>query len=245
MREAGRRAAKTLAGVAHLIKSGISTIEIDRFVREDCAAQGCIPAPLNYRGSDGRMSPFPAACCTSINEVVCHGIPSKRRLIDGDIINVDVTHIYKGYHGDTSRTFVVGHASVQAQSLVDTCEAALYKAINEVKPGARLGDIGAAIKEVVEPTGFSIVTAFVGHGIGRRFHAEPNVLHTGIKGTGVRLKPGMCFTIEPMINLGSPDVRVLDDGWTAVSIDGSLSAQFEHTILVTDDGHEILTKITP
>lgn len=241
MREAGKRAALTLRRVTDLIKPGTLTAEIDQFVRFDCTRQDCIPAPLGYRGSDGRSRPFPAACCTSINEVVCHGIPSASRLKDGDIINVDVTHIYKGYHGDTSATFYVGTPSDEARRLVEACRRSLELGIAEVRPGARIGDVGAAIEEYARSQAVSVVTDFVGHGIGRRFHTDPRVPHCGIRGLGIRLKPGMCFTIEPMLNLGHPQTKLLHDGWTAVTVDGSWSAQFEHTILVTDDGHEVLT----
>lgn len=245
MRHAGRCAASTLDKIASLIVPGKMTLELDAFVKEDCLAQGCTPAPLNYRGSDGTMPPFPAACCTSVNDVICHGIPGLYALKEGDIINVDVTHIYNGYHGDTSRTFMVGNVSDEARRLVETCREALGLGIAKVGPDARLGDIGEAIQRHAEANGFSVVTSFVGHGIGRKFHTEPSVSHVGRAGTGIRLRPGMCFTIEPMLNAGKPDARILSDRWTAVTVDGSLSSQFEHTILVTPSGHEILTKITP
>jgi methionyl aminopeptidase len=184
---------------------------------------------------------FPKSVCTSINEVVCHGIPGPHRLREGDIINVDVTHIFKGYHGDTSATFYVGQPTTKAAKITEVARRSLELGIAEVRPGARLGDIGAAIQEFAEGQGCSVVTDFVGHGIGRKFHEEPKVSHVGTRGRGVRLKAGMTFTIEPMINLGRPEVRVLEDDWTAVTVDGSLSAQFEHTVLVTDSGCEILT----
>jgi methionyl aminopeptidase len=234
MREAGRLAADTLCAFDELIRPGITTEEINTFVHEDTLRRGARPAPLNYMG-------FPKSVCTSINEVVCHGIPGGQSLQEGDIINVDVTHIYKGYHGDTSATFYVGTPAPEAVKVTEVSRRSLDLAILEVRPGARLGDIGAAIQTVAEGQGCSVVTDFVGHGIGRKFHEEPKVLHVGTRGRGIRLKPGMIFTIEPMINLGVPDVEVLDDEWTAVTADGALSAQFEHTILVTEAGHEVLT----
>jgi methionyl aminopeptidase len=235
MRKAGRLAAETLVEVAPLIRPGISTREIDEFVHRDTLKRGCIPAPLNYRG-------FPKSCCTSVNEVVCHGIPSERVLRDGDIINVDVTHIYEGFHGDTSATFFVGTPSPEARHVTEVSRKCLELGIAQVRPGARLGDIGAAIQEYAEGQGCSVVRAFVGHGIGRRFHEDPQVAHYGHWGRGARLKPGMTFTIEPMINTGTFEIRVLDDDWTAVTADGGLSAQFEHTLLVTLTGVEILTR---
>jgi methionyl aminopeptidase len=234
MREAGRLAAETLAAAGELARPGVTTDEINEFVHQDTLKKGARPAPLNYLG-------FPKSVCTSINEVVCHGIPGPRKLLDGDIINIDVTHLYKGFHGDTSATFYVGTPSKDAIFITEAARRSLALGIAEVKPGARLGDIGAAIQEFAEPLGCGIVTEFVGHGIGRKFHEEPKVSHVGTRGRGVRLKPGMTFTIEPMINLGVPDVEILDDEWTAITADGKLSAQFEHTILVTEEGYEILT----
>jgi methionyl aminopeptidase len=234
MRTAGRLAAATLEAVGPYIVPGTTTQAIDDFVHRDTLRLGCTPAPLNYRG-------FPKSCCTSINEVICHGIPSERQLREGDIINVDVTHIYQGFHGDTSATFYVGRVSDEARHVTEVARKCLDLGIAQVRPGARLGDIGAAIQEYAESRGCSVVTAFVGHGIGRKFHEEPQVSHVGQRGRGARLKPGMTFTIEPMINLGSPDAKVLSDDWTAVTIDGRLSAQFEHTVLVTLTGVEILT----
>ena len=234
MREACRLAADTLVAVGDIIRPGLATQEIDEFVHKDTLAKGCKPACLNYRG-------FPKTCCTSINEVVCHGIPSPRALRDGDIINVDVTHIFKGFHGDTSATFYVGTPSKDAVHVTEVSRRALELGIEQVKPGARLGDIGAAIQEFAEGQGCSVVRQFVGHGIGRGFHEDPQVSHVGQWGRGARLKPGMTFTIEPMINLGTFQVRILDDDWTAVTEDGSLSAQFEHTLLVTTTGCEVLT----
>jgi methionyl aminopeptidase len=235
MREVGRLTAETLCAVGELIRPGITTDEIDRFVHEDTLRRGARPAPLNYRG-------FPKSVCTSVNEVVCHGIPGPRVLNEGDIINVDVTHVYKGYHGDTSATFYVGTPSADAKHVTEVARRCLELGIAQVRPGGRLGDIGAAIQEFAEAHGCSVVRDFVGHGIGRTFHDEPKVNHYGTWGSGRRLKAGMTFTIEPMINLGGWEVRVLDDEWTAVTADGSLSAQFEHTVLVTESGCEVLTR---
>ncbi len=234
MREVCRLAAGTLCRVGEMLRAGITTADIDRFVHEDTLRLGARPAPLNYKG-------FPKSVCTSVNEVVCHGIPSARTLVEGDIINVDVTHIYKGFHGDTSATFYIGEPSAEAKKVTEVARRCLELGIAQVKPGGRLGDIGAAIQEFAEARGCSVVRDFVGHGIGRQFHDEPKVNHYGTWGRGIRLKAGMTFTIEPMINLGGWEVSVLDDDWTAVTQDGSLSAQFEHTVLVTDGGVEILT----
>jgi methionyl aminopeptidase len=234
MRDVCRLAADTLCRAGEIIVPGITTDDIDRFVVAETQRLGARPAPLNYKG-------FPKATCTSVNEVICHGIPSPRVLVAGDIVNVDITHLYKGYHGDTSATFYVGQPSPEAIKVTEVSRRCLALGIAEVRPGARLGDIGAAIQGFAEGHGCSVVRDFVGHGIGTRFHAEPKVSHVGIRGRGVRLKPGMTFTIEPMINLGTHELEILDDDWTAVTLDGSLSAQFEHTILVTADGHEILT----
>jgi len=234
MREAGRLTAETLVAVAEMVRPGITTEEINTFVHSDTLKKGCRPAPLNYMG-------FPKSVCTSVNEVVCHGIPGPQRLSDGDIVNIDVTHIYQGYHGDTSAKLYVGTPSDAAERITEIARRSLELAIAEVRPGARLGDIGAAIQEYAEGLGCSVVTDFVGHGIGRKFHEEPKVLHVGTRGRGIRLKPGMTFTIEPMINLGVPDVEIWDDEWTAVTADGKLSAQFEHTVLVTETGVEPLT----
>lgn len=234
MREVGRLAAETLSRVAEIIRAGITTDEINAFVHADTLRIGATPAPLNYRG-------FPKSVCTSVNEVVCHGIPGDYVLEDGDIINVDVTHIYKGFHGDTSATFYVGKPSDEAKHVTEVARKSLELGIAQVKHGNRLGDIGAAIQEFGEAQGCSVVRDFVGHGIGRKFHDEPKVSHVGRYGRGARLKAGMTFTIEPMINVGTWDVRILDDDWTAVTTDGKLSAQFEHTVLVTMNGCEVLT----
>ena len=229
-------AAETLVVVGEQLRAGMSTEDIDRLVVEDTLKRGATCAPLNYHG-------FPKSVCTSINNVVCHGIPNPKHVLkDGDIINVDVTTIFKGYHGDTSATFYVGTPSREARLVTEVSRKSLDLGIAEVREGARLGDIGAAIQEFAEGNGCSVVRAFVGHGIGRKFHDEPKVSHVGKRGTGLRLRAGMIFTIEPMINAGDYDVEILDDDWTAVTKDGSLSAQFEHTILVTKDGCEVLTK---
>ena len=235
MREVSRLAAETLSAVGEIVRPGLTTEEINTFVHAHTLKQGARPAPLNYKG-------FPKSVCTSVNEVVCHGIPGERVLRDGDIINIDVTHIYKGFHGDTSATFYVGKVSEEARKVVEVARRGLALGIAQVKPGARLGDLGAAIQEFAEGQGCSVVRDFVGHGIGRKFHDEPKVAHYGRWGKGERLKAGMTFTIEPMVNIGSWEVDVLDDDWTAVTSDGSLSAQFEHTVLVTETGVEVLTE---
>ena len=235
MRHAGKVAAETLAFVGARIRPGMTTADIDRLVREDTARRGGRPSQLGYKG-------FPAAVCTSRNEVVCHGIPSPRDVLaDGDIVNVDVTTNLDGYHGDTSATFLIGTVSAEAQRLVDIARRCRDAGIAVIREGARLGDIGAAIAELGRTEGVGIVTDFGGHGIGRRMHADPHVAHTGVRGAGPRLKAGMAITVEPMVNLGAAAVRFLDDGWTVVTEDGRLSAQFEHTIIVTQRGYEITT----
>ncbi|MCA9633243.1 MAG: type I methionyl aminopeptidase [Myxococcales bacterium] len=235
MREAGRVAAATLALVGARLTPGMSTAQIDQLVREDTRRRGGTPSQLGYHG-------FPGAVCTSRNEVVCHGIPHPReKLLEGDIINVDVTTRLNGYHGDTSRTFVIGTPSPEAEHLVRAAREARDVGIRAVRPGARLGDIGAAIQEFAEREGCSVVRDFGGHGIGQKMHQAPHVPHFGRPGTGQRLKPGMAITVEPMLNLGTADVVQLDDGWTVVTADGRLSAQFEHTVLVTDSGYEVTT----
>jgi methionyl aminopeptidase len=239
MREVGRLAGETLMKVAELVRPGITTNDINAFVHEDTLKKGARPAPLGYRNGDS--PPFPKSVCTSVNEVVCHGIPSARALREGDIINIDITHIYRGFHGDTSATFYVGRPSEDAKLVTEVARQSLALGIAEVRPGARLGDIGAAIQEFAEARGCSVVEDFVGHGIGRKFHDEPKVAHYGERGKGIRLKAGMTFTIEPMINLGTHEVEILEDEWTAVTADGRLSAQFEHTVLVTPSGVEVLT----
>jgi methionyl aminopeptidase len=234
MREVGRLAADSLCAVAEILRPGITTDDINAFVHADTLKKGAKPAPLGYKG-------FPKSVCTSINEVVCHGIPGPRLLKEGDIINVDITHIYKGFHGDTSATFYVGEPTDEARHVTEVSRKCLEIGIAQVRPGARVGDIGAAIQEFAHAKGCSVVRDFVGHGIGRVFHDEPKVSHCGPAGRGARLKPGMTFTIEPMINLGTWEVKILADDWTAVTADGRLSAQFEHTVLVTQDGCEVLT----
>ncbi|MAW17782.1 MAG: type I methionyl aminopeptidase [Pelagibacteraceae bacterium] len=233
-RIAGSIAAGALDEVSKMVKPGIQTDEIDKICYEFINDKGAYSAPLFYRG-------FPKSCCTSTNHVVCHGVPSNKVLKEGDIINVDVTAFKDGWHGDTSRTFEVGNVSVKAKKLVKTTYEAMMKAINIIREDINLGDIGATIQTHVENEGFSVVQDFCGHGIGQLFHKEPNVLHYGKKGTGEKLKAGMIFTIEPMINLGSHETKTLNDGWTAVTKDKSLSAQFEHTIGVTKEGYEIFT----
>jgi methionyl aminopeptidase len=234
-RRAGQAAAATLAHVASLLAPGVTTADIDRWVRADTARRGGTPSQLGYHG-------FPAAVCTSVNHVVCHGIPRPGvRLAPGDIVNVDVTTCLDGFHGDTSATFFIGEPSPEARRVVDVARRCRDAGIAVVREGARLGDVGAAIAELAEREGCSVVRELGGHGIGRRMHAEPHVHHFGVRGTGIRLRAGMAFTIEPMINLGGPAVRFLDDGWTVETADGSLSAQFEHTLVVTRDGCEVLT----
>jgi methionyl aminopeptidase len=237
LRAAGKVAAETLRWVGAQLAPGMATADIDRLVREDTARRGGKPSQLGYKG-------FPAAVCTSRNQVVCHGIPSPHeRLAPGDIVNVDVTTELGGFHGDTSATFVIGQASPQALHVRDVAQRCLFAGIAAVQPGGRLGDIGAAIEALARREGCSVVRDFGGHGIGRKMHMEPHVAHVGERGTGVRLKPGMTFTIEPMVNLGAAHVRVLDDGWTVVTADGSLSAQFEHTVYVSESGCEVLTAL--
>ena len=233
-KKAGEIAAGALDEVAKIIKPGIQTDKIDKLCYEYINDNGAYSAPLFYRG-------FPKSCCTSTNHIVCHGIPSDKILKDGDIVNVDVTALKDGWHGDTSRTYEIGEVSVKAKKLIKTTFDAMMKAIKIIKEDVFLGDIGATIQNHVEAEGFSVVQDFCGHGIGRHFHQEPNVLHYGKKGTGERIKAGMIFTIEPMINFGKYETRTLNDGWTAVTKDKSLSAQFEHTIGVTKDGYEIFT----
>lgn len=235
LRASCQMAAETLLMVGDKLRPGMTTDEINTLVHEDTIRRGAIPSPLNYHG-------FPKSVCTSVNDIVCHGIPSAQKLRPGDIINVDVTTLFNGYHGDTSATFYVGEPSAEARLVTEVARQSLEVGIAVVKDGARIGDIGAAIQEYAEANGCSVVRKFVGHGIGKKFHDEPKVSHIGKRGTGVRLRAGMIFTIEPMINLGDYEVDILDDDWTAVTHDGSLSAQFEHTILVTRDGCELLTK---
>jgi len=235
MRVACTMAAETLLLVGEKIRAGMTTEDINTLVHEDTVRRGAYPAPLNYKG-------FPKSVCTSVNNVVCHGIPGAQLLKDGDIVNVDVTTFFKGFYGDTSATFYIGAPSDGARKVTEVCRKALGLGIAEVKDGARLGDIGAAIQEYVEREGCSVVRDFVGHGIGRRFHEDPQVKHYGRRGTGERMRAGMIFTIEPMVNLGRFEVAIdPKDKWTVTTVDGTLSAQFEHTILVTKGGHEVLT----
>ena len=241
MREAGRLASELLDHLAPLVQPGITTKAIDRAAHDYMVnVQKTIPATLHY--APPGHSPYPASLCTSVNHVVCHGIPGDKKLKDGDIINIDVTVIHEGFHGDTSRMFFLGKPSIQARRLVEVTYEAMWRGIRAVRPGARLGDIGATIQKHAEGHGFSVVREFCGHGIGRQFHEEPQVLHYGRAGTGLELRPGMTFTIEPMINAGRAGIRCLADGWTIVTADHSLSAQWEHTVLVTCDGYEILTQ---
>jgi methionyl aminopeptidase len=235
MRRAGRLAAETLLSVSPLVRVGTTTAQIDDAVHAFIVDRGAVPAPLNYMG-------FPRSVCTSVNEVICHGIPSERtRLALGDIINVDVTVILDGWHGDTSATFYVGRPSGDARHVVEVSRRCLELGISNVRPGGRIGDIGSAIQDFAESHGCSVVRQYVGHGIGRSFHEGPQVPHFRSAGDNTRLREGMTFTIEPMINQGSWRARVLKDGWTAVTMDRKLSAQFEHTVAVTADGCEVLT----
>ena len=236
MRIAGRLAAEVLEMVAAHVKPGVTTEQRDQICHDHIVqVQGAIPANVGYKG-------FPKTVCTSVNHVICHGIPSPGKVLkDGDIINIDVTVIKDGWHGDTSRMYYVGEPSVLARRLVETTREAMFAGISVVRPGATLGDIGEAIQRHAEAQGFSVVREYCGHGIGRVYHEDPQVLHYGQAGAGLKLKQGMTFTIEPMINAGKPQTRLLPDGWTVVTRDHSLSAQWEHTIAVTDDGFEILT----
>ncbi|MBM75705.1 MAG: type I methionyl aminopeptidase [Proteobacteria bacterium] len=243
MRKACKLASDTLVMVGKHLKVGMTTNEINTLVHEYTVRHFAIPAPLNY-GKTRNRSGFPKSVCTSINDVICHGIPDDTVLKDGDIINVDVTSIFprkRGYFGDTSATFYIGEPSATTKHVVETARQSLELGLAQVRPGAYLGDIGYAIQSFAEAKGCSVVREYTGHGIGRVFHGPPNVLHYGRPGQGLRLRKGMTFTVEPMINLHGPDVAHLDDGWTVVTKDGGLSAQFEHTIVVTDTGCEVLT----
>jgi len=234
MREVGKLAAKCLKEMGALVVEGNTPEKIDAACREWTARHNAIPATVNYKG-------YPASLCVSVNEVVCHGIPDKRPFKKGDIVNLDVTPILNGYHGDTNATFFVGEVPDSIKKFVATANEALWAGINQVKPGNTLGDIGHAIESLVTSRGYSVVIEYCGHGIGRNFHEDPVVMHVGKPKQGIVLKEGMTFTIEPMINMGKPQTRVEDDGWTVRTIDGSLSAQFEHTVLVTPTGVEVLT----
>jgi methionyl aminopeptidase len=235
MRVAGRLAAQVLKVIEPHVQPGITTDELDRICHDHIVnVQKAIPAPLNYRG-------FPRSICTSVNQVVCHGIPGEKKLKKGDIINIDITVIKDGYHGDTSKMFAVGQPSVLANRLMGVTQRALYLGIEHARPGSHLGDIGHAIQTFVESHNYSVVREYCGHGIGREFHEDPQVLHYGTPGSGLELQPGMCFTIEPMVNAGRQQVKLKPDGWTVVTRDRSLSAQYEHTLLITENGCEILT----
>jgi len=234
MRKAGRLAAEILDALAPLVVPGVRTDHLDDVVRQMTLDGGAVPATLGYRG-------YTHSCCISINHVVCHGIPSDKTLKEGDIVNIDVTPLLDGWHGDSSRMYLVGDVPLKAKRLVDVTHECLMIGIAKAKPGARLGDIGAAIQEHAERQRYGVVREFCGHGLGRLFHDAPEVVHAGRAGTGPELRPGMFFTIEPMINLGKPGVKILEDGWTAVTRDRSLSAQFEHSIGITEDGCEIFT----
>jgi methionyl aminopeptidase len=241
MRVAGKLASEVLDFIAPHVKAGATTGKLNDLCHDLIVnVQQAVPAPLSYAPPGYR--PFPKSICTSVNHQVCHGIPGERVLKGGDIVNIDVTVIKDGYHGDCSRMFYVGEPSIQARRLVDITYECMWRGISQVKPGARLGDIGAAIQGHAEQNGFSVVREFCGHGIGRKFHEEPQVLHYGRPGTGMPLEAGMTFTVEPMINAGKPGIRELADGWTIVTKDHSLSAQWEHTVLVTDTGFEVLTQ---
>ncbi|HLU13998.1 MAG TPA: type I methionyl aminopeptidase [Arenimonas sp.] len=244
MRVAGRLAAEVLQVVAPYVKPGVSTAELDRICHEHIVkVQGAIPANVGY-GGDHTRPPFPATICTSVNNVVCHGMPSESKILkDGDILNIDVTVIKDGWHGDTSRMYYVGTPSVLARRLVETTREAMFAGIRAVRPGATLGDVGHAIQKVAEAARFSVVRDYCGHGIGRIYHEPPQVMHYGRPGQGLELREGMTFTIEPMVNAGKPDTKLLPDGWTAVTRDKSLSAQWEHTVAVTADGVEVLTML--
>ncbi len=240
MRTACRLASEVLDYIAPYVQPGVATAELDRLCHDYMVnVQGCVPAPLNY--APPGHAPYPKSICASVNHQVCHGVPGDKKLRGGDIVNLDITVIKDGWHGDTSRMFVVGAPSILARRLIDTTHECMWKGIEAVRPGAHLGDIGHAIQRHAEAHGFTVVREFCGHGIGREFHEEPQVLHYGKPGTGVVLAPGMTFTIEPMINAGRRDIRMLGDGWTVVTKDHSLSAQWEHTVLVTEAGCEVLT----
>ena len=240
MRVAGRLASEVLDYITPQVKPGVSTGKLNDLCHAYMVGvQGTVPAPLNY--APPGYKPFPKSICTSVNHQVCHGIPGDRVLKQGDALNIDVTVIKDGFHGDSSRMFHIGEPGIQARRLVDVTYECMWRGIARVRPGAQLGDVGAAIQAHAEEHGYSIVREFCGHGIGRKFHEEPQVLHYGKAGTGLRLEPGMIFTVEPMINAGKPGIRERADGWTIVTKDHSLSAQWEHTVLVTDAGYEVLT----
>ncbi|MDE0441528.1 MAG: type I methionyl aminopeptidase [Gammaproteobacteria bacterium] len=243
MRTAGRLAASVLEMIGEHVQPGVTTEELDRICHDFIVDElDCIPAPLNYTFA-ADQPPFPKSICTSVNHVVCHGIPSPKKVLKrGDVMNLDVTVIKHGFHGDTSKMFFVGKPSVLAKRLVDVTQGCLYEGIRQIRPGAHVGDIGHAIQSLAHANRFSVVREFGGHGIGRRFHDEPQILHYGQPGNGARLEPGMTFTIEPMINAGRRHVKILPDQWTVVTKDHKLSAQWEHTLLVTEHGAEVLTR---
>lgn len=235
MRATSRLAASTLEYIGPFVKPGVSTEELNQLCHDYIVKNGAYPSPLNYHG-------FPKSVCTSLNEVVCHGIPNSKDILkDGDILNIDVTTYLNKFHGDTNKTFLVGNVSDEVKKLVDVTYQCMMEGIKQVRPGGHIGDIGAAIMEIAHDHGYGIVEDYCGHGIGREFHEDPQVVHVGKRGKGAEMKPGMTFTIEPMINLGTKDCKVLKDGWTVLTKDKKWSAQFEHTILVTDDAFEILT----
>ncbi|MDV6344394.1 type I methionyl aminopeptidase [Nitrosomonas sp. Is37] len=240
MRIAGRLASEVLDYITPYVAPGITTGELDKLCHDYMVdVQKTIPAPLNY--APPGYSPFPKSICTSVNHQVCHGIPGDKKLKEGDIVNIDVTVIYNGYHGDTSRMYYVGQPSIQARRLCEVTYESMWRGIEEIRPGKHLGDIGHVIQRMAEGAGYSVVREFCGHGIGAKFHEDPQVLHYGRPGTGLMLKAGMIFTVEPMINAGKAAIRALPDGWTVITKDRSLSAQWEHTVLVTENGYEILT----
>jgi methionyl aminopeptidase len=235
MRETGQLAAKTLRFLEGKLRPGMSTAEVDKLAHDYMVSRGAKPATLGYHG-------FPASCCTSRNEVICHGIPSDKEFLrNGDIFNIDVTTILRGFHGDTNRTFLIGDVKPEYKKLVEVTYQCMMAGIAVCRPGAKTGDIGAVIEEMAHGHGYTVVQEYCGHGIGREFHEDPQIVHYGKRGTGVEMKPGMTFTVEPMINFGKRHCRLLPDEWTVVTKDKSWSAQFEHTILITEDGHEILT----
>ena len=236
MKESCKLAAEVLLMIEPYVKPGVTTERLDQICHDYIISKGAVPSPLNYRG-------FPKSICSSVNEEICHGIPSDRKLRNGDIVNLDITTYLNGFHGDTSRTFFVGSPRKKAAKLVEVCREALQRGIEVVKPGAKLGDICATIQNYAESHGYSIVREFWGHGIGANFHEEPQILHYGSFGEGLEIKKGMVFTIEPMVNLGKPDLRILSDKWTAVTQDGEISAQFEHTLCVTDNGVDVMTRL--
>ena len=240
MRVAGRLASEVLDFIEPHVRPNVTTDELDRLCHDYMVGvQKTVPAPLHY--APPGYTPYPRSICTSVNHVVCHGVPGDKRLKAGDVVNVDITVIKDGFHGDTSRMFMVGEPSIQARRLSEVTFDCMWRGIRTVKPGAFLGDIGHVIQTLAESSGYSVVREFCGHGIGRKFHEEPQVLHYGRAGSGLKLQAGMTFTIEPMINAGKPGIRQLADGWTIVTKDHSLSAQWEHTVLVTQDGFEVLT----